>query len=204
MLGAYDFKQLGINYEEKQVTPPLVNLLNEIMARTMKMILVNTCAKRGMEAHETKKLAVKIMQELFNITPENSPKPDPDIMVQEPTMESIRESCEGWTETGDEVKVLGQIGINDDIITFVNKILLPYVRTYHLGMIMQEYMKDLNLSWDHICERIEDIGSIPEDLLDYMSKKMEQISNMSVTDYLGLNKDRRKAKQVSECILLQS
>ena len=204
MLGAYDFKQLGINYEEKQVTPPLVNLLNEVMARTMKMILVNTCAKRGMEAHETKKLAVKIMQELFNITPENSPKPDPDIMVQEPTMESIRESCEGWTETGDEVKVLGQIGINDDIITFVNKILLPYVRTYHLGMIMQEYMKDLNLSWDHICERIEDIGSIPEDLLDYMSKKMEQISNMSVTDYLGIGEDRRKAKQVSECILLQS
>src|SRR3990172_9233344 len=175
MLGAYDFKQLGINYEEKQVTPPLVKLLNEIMARTMKMILVNTCAKRGMEAHETKKLAVKIMQELFNITPENSPKPDPDIMVQEPTMESIRESCEGWTETDDEVSVLGQMGINDDIITFVNKILQPYVRTYHLGKSLQNFLIDTGLSWDMLCGRIEEIGSIPKDLLDYMSKKMERI-----------------------------
>lgn len=198
MLAAYDFTELGLDLNN--ITVPLTNLLNEVLARRLKIKFVSMSS-----SHETKDLAVSMMQKLLGITPNNSPKPNEDVMAEEPTLVSVRESCQRWTNNGDtglgDADILRKLGISD-IQTYINDVCLPFLQTCHFGKSMQKYLVQTGCSWQNLISEIETESGIPSSLVEYLAQDM---SNVTDTDVFGyFNVPDAKVKLVSETMFLQS
>lgn len=109
----------NISKENYQV--PFYNYLNEVLARKMKIIF----------AHHDNQLeaAVSTMLKLFGIDESNSPNPDSDVLTEEPTLVSVRESCQFWAEVTN-TSVLKQVFNANSIKNFMDRELLPYIRLF--------------------------------------------------------------------------
>lgn len=210
MLGALDFKEIGASLTDNYRShPPLLNLLNETMARMSKIMLHTYVAskKRNGEnptSDEIKRAGIKILQKMYNITPENSPKPDPDDTVQEPTIEAIRENCVRWVEW-DEYNAsvaFNEFNIqSDDMVEYINKQLTPSFLTYHFSYAVQEYI-NANGGWNNICNNIEMIGGIPEKFVDAIKVSMDMMNNMNVMECMTI--DSKDYNLVANTIFTQA
>ena len=152
----------------------LINLLNEVMARRMKAKLSSFVQS---PADNVKSIGISFLQKLFDINKNNCPKPNEDVMVSEPSLTSVRESCQHWATivNRDELK---KFRIEEDIDVYVNKILLPYLQTFHFSLSVQRYLQERKISWDNLIEKIEDTGRIPEDMTNFMAKRMQGIDDI--------------------------
>jgi hypothetical protein len=166
MLGVFEFHKLKLEYDNLQ--EPLINLLNEVLARNMKIKFAGM-ALQTKENENTKAIAVKRMQKIFGINAENSPKPNPDVLVAEPPLDEVKDSCQHWIEgiNDDELKKLNIDNIED----YINDLLLPYLQAFHFGLSMQKYL-DKEKPWSTIIAEMEQIGNVPSDLTEFMEYEM--------------------------------
>ncbi len=112
---------------------PMYNLFSEVLARELKSYLIFKSTGAGTNP-DLQKAAIKLLQKLYNITSENSPKPLDDLLSNEPTIESIRESCQDFAEF-DEAKFVLFFGLN--VHEYVTNVLKPYFLAYELGLLIR-------------------------------------------------------------------
>lgn len=202
LLGSLDLKQLNIDVDTIDVNTAFVNIMNEFLARLLKIKLINLSGN----TQDTKNLAISLLQKLYQITKENSPKPNSDIMVQEPTLVSIRETCQHWAEISNETNsssynVLQKFNTTS-MKEFVNDSLKKYLYTFNFALSVQNYIKEHNTSWDEIINAIEHDKKLPDKILNYMSRKMKNVSK-TVYNYLGIV-DEQKVEKLAETMFAQS
>ncbi|CAH6419193.1 2-5 RNA ligase superfamily [uncultured virus] len=198
MLGACD---ISLDKDQTYVSP-LINLLNEILARKSKIGLAKLCKSPD---DSSKEIATKLARKLLDITPENSPKPNPDIMTEEPTLIAVRESCQHWADVDNNqfLEICNKLGFPaDSVHDYVNSTLLPYLQTFHFGLSLQKLLLDKNLSWDQLIDQIDTEGKIPEKLIEELTPELMEIDNQTIYQYLDL--DDKHSQQVSETMFLQS
>jgi hypothetical protein len=106
----------------------LVNLLNELLARQFKIIM----ARYADPEHK----AYDLMQRLFGIDDSNSPMPNPDVLVAEPTIISVRESCQHWADIANE-SILKDKFKTSTIDEFIHNNLISYVQTFDFALKLQ-------------------------------------------------------------------
>jgi 2'-5' RNA ligase len=164
-----------------QYNIPLLNLLNEALARTFKIILSSNQNEDSIE------IGIDLMLKLFGINETNSPNPNPDILFQEPPLANIRDSCQIWANIEDD-SVLKNVFKTSSITDYVNKILIPYVQTFEFGLLLQK-----RTDWE------KEFLKSSEDLLTYLNDNLMKISD--IYDYLDpkMNKD-----QVATTMFLQA
>lgn len=197
-MGAYE---LSRDKDLNDEISPLVNLLNEMLARKLKIALARL---NNSSEDSTKEIAVKLAQRLLGITPENSPQPNPDIMTEEPTLAAVRDSCQHWADMNYELfpDISRKLGLSaDSIYDYVNDTLLPYLQTFHFALSLQKLLLETNSSWDQLVQTIELNGKIPEKLILDLSPKLIEIMGKTIYDYLKL--DERQSGKVSETMFLQ-
>lgn len=114
---------------------PLFNLLNEVLARKIRIILARY--------EDPQAKAMDRMQELFGINESNSPTPDPDAMKPEPTLISVRESCTPWADIAN-LSVLKNAFNADSIEEFVQRELLPYVIMFEFALLRHLPLEELS------------------------------------------------------------
>lgn len=216
MLSAFDLTEIGVEFGESKV--PLINMLNEVLARIMKQKLSNISMSGKFGKDSTNTIGIKLMQKLFGITPENSPQPDPDVMVKEPTYESLRESCAQYSDSDNSTsnnyvevdekeaediltKFLSHKNHGNSIQTLIKELLMPYVRTYHFAHSIQKYVS-LSGGYDSVCSKIESERAVPKDMLEYIRTEMKTIEKCSVLDYMGV--EEKEKERVSRCMLVQA
>jgi len=187
MLGAFDLKQLGITINNSDVQTALINLLNEIMARKMKIKMSSFVQN---QTDNTKHIAINLMQNLFDIDSTNSPLPNPDIMAEEPTLISVRESCQHWTDVNQNSNILQKF-TQDDVPTFINNITISYLQTFHFCMSVQKYLSENNINWDNIVSDMENIGNVCPKISNYLSAEMRKIQNSTIYDYFNVTSDKK-------------
>ena len=149
---------------EKIENYPLINLLNEAMARHMKIIL------RDLDEDSEMK-AIRLLKETLGINSGNCPKPDADILKEEPTLESVRESCMHWSEINTNSELFRII--NGNIANYVNRTLLPYVRCFQFCLFVKN-----NISFDEI----ERLGRIPEEMANCCALTNDIYSYLEISD----------------------
>lgn len=196
MLGAFDLQQLGFSIEDTMTQ--LVNLLNEIMARKMKMKL-NYFAK---DNQDIQILAINLMQKIFGIDKTNSPQPNPDIMTQEPTVVSVRESCQHWAKIVENQNVFEKFGMSS-IKEYLNENLMSYVQTFNFCLGIQKYIQTNNTSWDNIIIELETTGIIPNTLTQNLTQHMQTIFTQDMFSYFGVY-DEHKIDLVSKNMFVQA
>ena len=198
MLGAFD---LTLDKDNKYISPLMI-LLNEILARKLKIGLARLCK---VPEDSSREIAVKLARKLLGITAENSPKPNPDIMSEEPTLISVREQCQHWANVDEHQfhDICNKLGLSGESIhDYVNKTMLPYLQTFHFGLSLQKLLLESGSSWDKLIQEIEVKGKIPEKLIEELAPKLLEIKDQSIYNYLNL--DDRHSRQVSETMFLQS
>jgi len=139
--------------------------------------------------YKIKQTILNILQ-LFGIDSTNSPIPNPDIMAEEPTLISVRESCQHWTDVNQNSNILQKF-TQDDISTFVNNITIPYLQTFHFCMLIQKYLSENNINWDRIITNMENIGNVCPKLSDYLSFEMKKIHNSTIYDYFNVTNEKK-------------
>lgn len=178
LLGALDLRQLGINYESTKV--PLVNLCNEALARWMKQRLHILCEQRGVQrtSAEMNAIALELMHKLFDITADNSPKSNPEVLEQEPSIESIRQTCQIWADVSKEFEgdVLSElqmpgIGIGSAVQLFCR----PWVLAFRFGIAVQEMLLEKGKSWEELAGEFYMAADVPNAVVDDMSQRMSRI-----------------------------
>ncbi len=147
------------NSQDKHFVP-LVNLCCEVLARNFKGYLLfstneekkNSDAIAPNAQPNTKKMAIKLLQRLFGITSDNSPKPIDDVLSDEPTIESIRANCQNYADF-DEALFEQEFDNNFDDAMY--KMLFPYVIAYRFA---------LQIRTIDIQTKMEICGDVPEQL----------------------------------------
>ena len=195
---------------------PLINLLNEVLSREMKIKLKGLVSDSSSETEEsTEFLSIKLAQKIFDITEENSPKPSEDIILPEPTLISIRESCKNWAVINDSEESMKKLRI-DNIIDYINKTLSPYVKTYNFCLGIHDYLKSKNCkdisnkkekndkpyTWDDLVNEIETNGGPSEEIIEYIYSFNKSKNLENIFEYLEVPKE--KIKEVSETMFLQA
>lgn len=155
-----------ITREESSV--PLINLMNEVLARKMKMLFAH---------HENPmEKVVAGLQKLMGINDSNSPKPDPDIMKEEPTVISVRESCQFWADIADESVIKDVYGAAS-IREFVTKELLSYYRLFEYALMQGSHVDQLS---QHL-SKIKQLDLTENVMLTmFLQAAMHQTSNTRV------------------------
>lgn len=211
MLGALDFNEIGASMNDNYRShPPLLNLLNETLARISKIMLHTYVSQKKSNGEypttdEIKRAGIKIMQKTYGITPDNSPQPNPDDTISEPTIESTRENCVRWIDWNDydvshAFKSLNIQGC-DNVIEFINQKLMPIIQTYHFCYAVQGYV-NANDGWNALCEEFEKVGGVPESFIDKIKESMNTIDNMDVLKYISI--DSKDHNLVANTIFTQA
>lgn len=195
MLSSFDLKELGL--DKLDYTKPLINLFNEVLARSLKIKLKGILKDNT----DTRALAIKLSQDLFGITKENSPKTNPDHMVEEPSQEIVRESCITDADYNPNTDVYCKLQIKD-IPTFIENCLTPYLRAFHFGISIQNYITTKNTSWKELIINFEKYGCITTDLIEFLTDKLKSIESIKLMDYLKINPEDRE--QVTKTMFLQA
>ena len=171
MLGALDMGKMGCNIENYQI--PFLNMLNEIMARKIKTKLIGVKSSKD-DANCTKHMAVSILQKMYSIDKTNSPQPNPDVMVQEPTVIAVRESCLHYAEVLNH-HVLQSIGYSStsDVNSIVNDTLMPYAQTFQFCLAIQKYYNVSKTTVNDFMTNMES-GNI-SDMVTYLVSEMKTV-----------------------------
>jgi hypothetical protein len=159
---------------------PLLNLFNEVLARTMKIRL----AYLATDEKTTSVVAIGLMQNLLGIGKAQCPQPDPDVMKAEPSNDEVRESCQ-WIKL--EVKnddILEKLNMKTDLVTFVDQTLRPYYRTYELCFAIHSYLVEKKINWDQLIVEIEKIGEFPDELVNYIQTRLILTMKKTAYDYI--------------------
>jgi hypothetical protein len=198
------FGACDIDFDNKgDYVTPLLNFLNEMLSRILKIKLMGLIKESRCEI---KNHAIREAQKLLGIFAQNSPKPNPDLLVDEPPLSSIRESCAECAviKTDNYLRFCDTFQLKaDSIHKYVNKILLPYLRTFHFVISIHRHIIESNSSWNKIVDEIEDVGAIPETLLNSMAHKLEELRNMDIFQYINIT-NAEHAQQVSATMFLQA
>lgn len=147
---------------------PLINLCNEILARTFKKFLGNY--------ENSIDKARELMRRLFDINEYNSPSPDLENPQDEPNINSIRENCQRWANVVD-TSILNKYFNGSTIEECIEKILFPYILTFEFGLNLQQYQGN----WEH------DFLENSEQVILYLQKTLDSV-NSAIT-YIGYDKD---------------
>jgi 2'-5' RNA ligase len=185
LLSAVDFGEVGLALQSSP--DPLVNLLNEVLARRAKTVLRGICGTSGVSDRDLRRKAGEMLSKTFGITPENSPSPNPDVSVSEPSEESIRETIPRGRrflpEASDPDRGKWMGGVQRPL-DYVNSITQPYVLAYQFGHRLQEYFSQNGYSWTtlegdmecgdpenrfqrlktHLKSKVDDLKPPPEEL----------------------------------------
>jgi 2'-5' RNA ligase len=156
---------------------PLVNLVNEVLARHMKIKFYNI---------EDNSQVVSMMQSIFNINEDNSPKPNPDVLVEEPNVEITRESCQQWTDTINTAALEKNFKCAT-IFDYVDAITLEYVRTFNFVYGLTEIA---NWEADFVSNR------------DILLEKICAGNVTNVFEYVGVSE--KNINNVANAMFLQS
>jgi hypothetical protein len=199
MLGAFDLAKLGCDITDSRI--PMINMLNEVMARKLKIKLKGIVGNRsdttGTDSAGTKLYAVTMLQELFSIDMTNSPHPDPDVMVQEPTLIAVKESCQPYAQINPNSTILKKLGYRkestqnvtyNDIAKIVDDTLLPYVNTFQFCLAIQKYYALSGINANVFVTNME-TGDMNE-MTNYISKEMSLFNGKSVHDHLKTKIDK--------------
>ena len=170
---------------------PLINLLNEAMARTMRVKLASNPAVT----------ATGFAQRLLGIDSQNSPKPDMEnLLSHEPPLEDVRNTCTNIPYNVYNSAVMSDLHIkNSTIIDYVDTSLRPYLRTFHFCYLIQKFLQESSKTWKDLSK---DIESFNEELSNYMRDKMAQIKDTTVYKYLNVT-DNKKVQLASMNMFLQ-
>ena len=174
ILACINIKHIGGNISEfKQ---PFINMINEVMARKMKIKM------RGIyqQQQDAKQASIKMLQNMFDITIENSPKPNPDVLIEEPSVIAVRESCARYADINPDSNILKTLGLGDNVSEeiindLVEKQLSQYLKTFQFAILMQEHT-------DTLIQKMED-----NDIQDIKEKIAEKLDKSKQTIYDCLN-----------------
>jgi hypothetical protein len=149
----YACLQQTIDFEEPTV--PMVNLFNEVLARHLRKVLNNN---EDDDAHIT------LLQRLFDIRAEDSPKPTDDVFASEPLLEYTRESCKRYASFDD---AYFQKEFKCDVVTFVERKLRPYfvAMCFAAKMHHEDDAQDLETN-------METHGQVPSLIIESLHKDM--------------------------------
>lgn len=152
---------------------PLVNLLNEVLARTMRLRLASG------DCHIE---ATAFAQQLLHINQYNSPQANMEnIMQPEPCCEIVRASCPFVDHHNYNKETLKLLHIREETVTqFIVNTLTPYLRTFHFGLSLQKYLQQSKKSWKNLSKDMES-GEFNE----VMSHLKQEKVNQSLFSYLG-------------------
>ena len=201
MLAAFDVMlptNNGIYNNDDNSNIPIVNLLNEVLARKMKQKL-SYLSSQASNSDNTKEYGVGLMQKLFGITADNSPKPNPDTMTEEPTLVSVRESCQMWADVDicGSQQVLNKFKatdnnncVNNCVRDYVNEVTLPYLRTAQFALAIQKYMRGRKETWTDVICNIESEAGIPTDMLNFVSNDLASYIDDNIFTYLGVTESK--------------
>lgn len=139
---------------------PWLNLLNEVLARKAKMIFSSF--------ENPEKEAAKMMQTLLGIDRTNSPNPSLDLLQKEPSVESIRESCQHWAHITD-TSILDKNFFTNSISEYINNSVLPYIRTFELAKLLLQH-DDWQSAFLKLDER--------DKLLNFLFEKLVKIQDI--------------------------
>lgn len=170
-----------INIENYQV--PLINYLNEVMARILKIKLKKIAKNKD---DNTKQISIKLLQKYYKIEKENSPLPNPDILIVEPSIESVRENCKNWSDESnfEELKILG---LTNGISNFVEITLKPYLNAFFFALTLQRFLRHKNCMFSEILEKIEECGQPYPELLEFLNSNLEHIFSKNLAENLNFN-----------------
>ena len=134
------------------------------------------------------KHVVSQMQKIFGINELNSPAPLSNVLLEEPSLQSVMENCQRWAEVCD-IDIFKKIFNCDDILTFIEQELLPYVRTFCFAY---ELFQDKE--WQN------KFMHSPENIINELSVKLDRVDNvMNFIDHKECDKTT-----VANTMLLQS
>uniref|UniRef100_A0A6C0ADT2 Uncharacterized protein n=1 Tax=viral metagenome TaxID=1070528 RepID=A0A6C0ADT2_9ZZZZ len=151
----------------------------------------------------TKTIAINLAKLIFNIKKENCPEPKSGIMEKEPPIETVRSTCSVNHNFAEHLNVYYDYELFDNnIFTFIDNKLLPYMRTFHFGYMIQKFLTSNNLSWNDLILNIEKKGDIPSDLIKYMTINLESIKSIKIIDYLQLKNG--DTDNIMKCMFLQA
>ena len=146
---------------------PLINLLNEVLARKAKLWML------AKDPENPTKAATKLLQRLFDITRDNSPKPLDDVLSNEPSIDFIRETCQNYA-------TFNNVMFEDDFkVSFENKmerIVRPYFMTFQFALLLREQWS-LNLQ-----DNMERIGQVPPTVLKTLHAKMQLFKKADIVN----------------------
>ena len=165
MLGVFDLGTLGVPRGATAEVLPFTNLVNELLARVMKAKLRGAYADQDDETIHHR--AVQLMQGLMGVRAGNSPRPLEDVMAEEPTLVSVRESCQRWAEVDTDADAVATLRLGDAGVTaFVEETLAPMARAFGVAAALQRHLEGGGRTWaEHLVPEIEREGGIPEALL---------------------------------------
>lgn len=151
---------------------PFVNLINELLARHMKIKFYDI---------EDRLKVVKLMQSIFGINDDNSPKPNPDVLVEEPDVEITRETCQPWIDGINTYALFDNFKFNN-ISEIVNNIVLKYARTFSfayelskIGNWEEKFVKNDDNLLETICASMK-IDNIFEQI-GVATKDVDNVAN---------------------------
>lgn len=185
LFGAFDMKDLNVELNEFNITTSLINLLNEVLAREMKFKLMFMDKTNNDANTDTKLVGLTLLKKLFGINETNSPKPSEDIMESEPTLTSVRESCQHWIDQELNPLILAKF-TQHDLKTFVNEITMPYLQMFHFCLSIQKYFNEFGKNWNDVVMELERNNNVPVDLTEYITGQMETLENKQIYDYLNV------------------
>ena len=165
MLGVFDLGTLGVPRGAAAEVLPFTNLVNEMLARVMKAKLRGAYA--GQDDETIHHRAVQLMQGLMGVRAGNSPRPLEDVMAEEPTLVSVRESCQRWADVDADADAVDTLRLGDaGVAAFVEETLAPMARAFGVAAALQRHLEAGGRTWaEHLVPEIEREGGIPEALL---------------------------------------
>jgi len=143
---------------------PMLNLFSEILARNFKAWLISKSPKTDLVVPNLQKAALKLLQKLYGITPENSPRPIDDILSDEPTIESIRETCQNYAEFDNDV-FTNVFGVS--WTAYVNNSLMTYREAYEAALLLR--------NTNDLVHNMENLGDVPVDLVRDMHTHLQVV-----------------------------
>ncbi len=142
---------------QEDPTVPMVNLFNEVLARQMRKWFHNDDQEND-DAHIT------LLQRLFNIHAEDSPKPIDDVFASEPLLEFTRESCKRYASFNN---ACFEQEFKCDVVSFVEQKLRPYyVAVCFAGMMRKEIFAE------ELETKMEALGHVPSSIIETLHKDM--------------------------------
>lgn len=167
--------------------PQLINLLNEVLARNMKM--------KFNEADRS--YSIKVAQKIFKVYAEESPQPGDDLMV-EPRPSAVKETCKGWTEGVDIEEFSKEFGKNGKTIKdYLNTVFLPYVRMFEFIRIVcksdPSWIEELEQTGKFsstLMEKLKTLNEV-EDTFKYLDIDEKVINTMFLQALLHFTSDKR-------------